>query len=118
MKARTYAMTGWSMLCAAALVACGGDSDRAGTSTPPLPTVSVRWNPPSTDGDGGELLDLGGYMLYYGQQPGNYAGVIDVGNTTEYAASLSPGDYFLAVAAYDLSGNIGPYSNEIFRTAR
>ena len=116
MKAYMYIMNGLSIVCSALLVACGGGGDSAGVSSLPAGTVSVRWSPPSTDGDGGQLVDLGGYMLYYGRQSGNYDGVIDVGNRTEYDVSVPAGDYYLTVSAYDASGNIGPYSNEIFKT--
>jgi Fibronectin type III domain len=50
--------------------------------------------------------DLAGYKLYYGNASGDYAEVIDVGNTTMYTVTnLTAGDtYYFAVTAHDTSG--------------
>lgn len=60
--------------------------------------------------------DVIGYKVYYGREPGNYdLGVYDANNLTCIDLPVSPfiDTYYLAVLAYDNSGNEGPLSGEI-----
>ena len=59
--------------------------------------------------------DLAGYKVHYGVSSGNYYSHEDVGNQTSYALTGLGGgnDYYLAVTAYDFSGNESAYSNEV-----
>ena len=61
--------------------------------------VTLAWDPNTEP-------DLAGYKLYYGTASGDYAEVIDVGNTTMYTVTnLTAGDtYYFAVTAHDASG--------------
>ncbi len=59
--------------------------------------------------------DLAGYRVYYGFQSGQYGTPRDVGNTTSYQGSV-PDDgttYYIAVTAYDTSGNESGFSKEV-----
>ena len=70
-------------------------------------TVLVSWNANTEE-------DLAGYKVYYGTQSGQYGTPIDVGNTTSYQGSV-PDDgatYYVAVTAYDTSGNESDFSEE------
>ncbi|MDR4506602.1 MAG: Ig-like domain-containing protein [Candidatus Scalindua sp.] len=68
----------------------------------------LLWDPNSED-------DLAGYKVHYGTSSGNYNSHEDVGNQTSYTLTgLGDGnDYYLAVTAYDFSGNESTYSNEV-----
>lgn len=80
-------------------------------------SVTVIWNPNIES-------DLDGYKLYYGvSSPSSsslevYNNSVDVGNVVLYQLLL-PDDgftYYLALTAYDTSGNESGYSNEINHT--
>ena len=97
---------------------------------PPLPPVTVVAIP----SDGAVKLrwllsvdkDVGGYLIYYGEKPGEYLGriaaegisPIDVGNSKEFIVTgLKNGKiYFFAMAAYSSTDEdlIGPLSSEVF----
>lgn len=86
------------LLCLTALA----PASRAGS-------IPLTWDPVSDD-------DLEGYRIYYDTSPGTYGEVVDVGNTTTH--TLEGLDdctrYYIAVKAYDASGNESEaYSNEL-----
>lgn len=59
--------------------------------------------------------DLAGYIVYYGTSPGDYTEALDVGNLTAYDfADLPEGKtYYIALTAYDRSGNESDFSSEL-----
>jgi hypothetical protein len=59
--------------------------------------------------------DLAGYKIYYGQASRNYQWYIDAGNATStQITNLNSGTtYYLAVTAYDRTGNESAYSQEV-----
>jgi hypothetical protein len=59
--------------------------------------------------------DLAGYRIYYGKSSGNYDYMTDVGNVSFHSLSdLEPDKrYYLALTAYDISGNESDFSNEV-----
>ncbi|MBN2299378.1 MAG: fibronectin type III domain-containing protein, partial [Deltaproteobacteria bacterium] len=67
----------------------------------------VSWN-------ANEEADLAGYKVYYGTQSGEYATTVDVGNTTSYTSGVADegSTYYVAVSAYDTSGNESDFSQE------
>ncbi len=75
----------------------------------------LTWVPPLTKKSGMPFKVLG-YKIYYGTSSGNYANVIDVGDVTSIsidALSLDKGkSYYLAITAYDESGNESEFSRE------
>jgi len=79
-------------------------------------SVSIAWNPPTTDADGSSLNDLAGYRILFGSQSQSYSNTIDVenGGLTRYVIpNLAPGRYFFAIQAVDSSGNRSQPSNEV-----
>ncbi len=58
--------------------------------------------------------DLAGYIIYTGTQSGVYSTAVDVGKVTSYQfANVGTGKtYYLALTAYDTSGNESGYSSE------
>ena len=77
-------------------------------------TVSLSWNPPTTNTDGSQLTDLAGYKVYYGTISGYYTQQIDVNNANSHTLSnLSDGTtYYYAITAYNTSLRESDYSNE------
>ncbi|UCD35630.1 MAG: fibronectin type III domain-containing protein [Nitrospiraceae bacterium] len=76
--------------------------------------VSLNWKAPLMNEDGTLLKDLQGYIIYFGEQTGQYDGSVDVGMVTNYRmANLAAGrTYYFSVTAYDRSGNESRFSNE------
>ena len=75
--------------------------------------VRLAWNPNTEH-------DLAGYKMYSGIESGNYDNVIDIGNHASYTAkNLVKGQkYYLAITAYDTSGNESGYSKEVVAEAK
>ncbi|MCB0365676.1 MAG: fibronectin type III domain-containing protein [Bdellovibrionaceae bacterium] len=82
----------------------------------------LSWQAPLEDEDGNPLNDLAGFTLYYADAPLSVAADIirvNVGMETQYNLSgLSPGTYYFAVSAYDLSGNEGKQSPAVPKEVR
>lgn len=59
--------------------------------------------------------DLAGYKVYYGTSSREYINFIDVGNVTTYRLDnlLEDVEYYIAVTAYDMSGNESDFSEEV-----
>lgn len=93
-------------------------------------TVSLSWDPPTTNADGSPCADLAGYKIYWGTAGGIYTDVLtatncvncpapSVGFATEFECLLSYTQgvtYFFAVTAFDTFGNESDFSNEVFKT--
>ena len=69
--------------------------------------VVLSWDPVTAS-------NLAGYKVNYGTASGVYGTPIPVGNITSYTVTgLSSGTYYLAVAAFETSGSVSDYSNEV-----
>lgn len=70
--------------------------------------LTLAWDPNTEP-------DLAGYRVYYGTESREYADSIDVGNITTYQLDnlLDGVTYFIAVTAYDTSGNESDLSHEV-----
>ncbi|MBK7552335.1 MAG: fibronectin type III domain-containing protein [Syntrophaceae bacterium] len=75
-------------------------------------TVTLTWDPNSEP-------TVAGYRLYVGTSSRHYTSSVDVANSTRATiSSLIEGvTYYMAVTAYDVSGNQSGYSDEIVYTA-
>jgi hypothetical protein len=62
--------------------------------------------------------DLAGYRLFYGEGSRDYSTILETGlDTTLTVAGLSPGTtYYFSLKAYDSSGNLSQFSQEISHT--
>ncbi len=80
--------------------------------------VTLSWTAPSFNADGHQLAgDLAGYIIYYGQNSGNYTESVDIGNFTDASVSdLTIGTWCFTVTAYDAVGNESDFSEEICKT--
>jgi hypothetical protein len=75
--------------------------------------MTLAWDPNTEP-------DLRGYKVYYGTSSGTYGVPLYVRNVTDYTLTgLTEGQvYYIAVTAYDKSGNESVYSNEVSGAAR
>jgi len=71
-------------------------------------SIKVTWNANTED-------DLAGYKIYYGTASGVYGDPIDVGNVTNGIIPdvADKTVYYVAVTAYDTSGNESGFSQEV-----
>ena len=91
------------------------------TAAPPPPTglqtnvvgsfLQLTWIPSVAD-------DVAGYILHFGEAPGDYYLVRDIGNVTQWETDdLAVGrTYYLALSAYDRVRNEGVLSDEVVAT--
>lgn len=76
----------------------------------------IRWQAPTENEDGSQLVDLASFNLYYGESSRDYDNTISLpGTTSEWEISLPTGDYFFALTAVDGDQNESDFSNEITR---
>jgi hypothetical protein len=83
-----------------------------------IDSVTISWSAPSINADGSHLAgDLAGYIIYYGQNSGNYTDSVDIGNFTNASVNdLTVGTWCFTVTAYDDVGNESDFSEEICKT--
>jgi len=65
--------------------------------------ATISWQGPTLHEDGSPLMDLAGFEIRYGRQPGSYSHRIDVpsqGIATYVVNGLVPGSYYFAMTAY------------------
>jgi hypothetical protein len=82
-------------------------------------SVTLAWQPPTENTDGSPLMNLNGYRIHYGTEPGNYANTISVHNAgvTRYVIeNLAPGTYFFAITAISGVGAESDPSREATKT--
>ena len=98
---------------------CTPEGPEGGLPTHPSDTYSVtlEWDPPTTDAVGRPLEDLAAYRLYYSDvdaQPGADATMVEVGDTTRTTVTeFAAGDYLFAVTALDTDGNESEFSDPL-----
>ena len=81
-------------------------------------SMSLRWAAPSTRTDGSSLSlsEIDGYCIYIGTTPDNLAMHVDLsqGDLTSHTVdNLEVGNYYVAITAYDRSGNASDLSNVV-----
>lgn len=77
---------------------------------------TLRWQPPTQNVDGTPLTDLAGFTVYWGQSSRNYSGSQTLSaSMTEWEVTVSPGEYYFALTAFDSEDNESGYSNEVLK---
>mgnify|MGYP005812326873 CR=1 FL=1 len=79
-------------------------------------SATLSWLPPTTDANGAPLLDLAGYRIHYGTQPGNPSTTVTINNpgvTRFVVENLNAGRYYFSISAYDVNGNSSSRSSEV-----
>lgn len=99
-------------------ISCRGASGTAvAMVTITVESAALAWQPPEQNTNGSAITDLAGYNLYYGTESGAYTQMRPVRDPSQTALELpvESGTYYLAMTAYDLSGNESELSNEVVR---
>jgi hypothetical protein len=77
-------------------------------------SVTVSWNPPTTNADGSAITDLAGYRIYYGRAPDDLEYTVQIGNpgTTRWVVeNLSPATWYFSMTS------VNDFGLESVRTA-
>ena len=76
------------------------------------------WVPPSENVDGTPLTDLAGSVIYWGTSSRSYTNSHTLNDPTATCFNIrsAPGDYYVAMTAFDREGNESAYSNEVIKT--
>ena len=77
-------------------------------------STTLSWTAPSENEDGTQLMDLAGYKLYWGTNPGVYTNSVVIENpgiTTYVVDNLVPGTYEFVATAFNSAGVESVYSN-------
>ena len=85
-------------------------------STPTTGTATLSWLSPTENNDGSMLVDLAGYKIYYGTNPGMYTTSVPVDmSLSEYVISNleGPNTYYFSMTAVNSLGYQGIFSNEV-----
>jgi hypothetical protein len=85
----------------------------------------ILWDEPTTNNDGSPLTDIGGYKIYWGINSRAYTNILDIGRPIscgpfpsticEYPVDFMNGNFYIALTAYDTSGNESDFSNEVYK---
>lgn len=95
------------------LTGCGGgsagSSASASSAQSGAKTASLSWTAPATrvNGDGLKMGELKGYIIHYGQDPGDLSRTITINDasTMDYTVSnLSQGSWYFSIQVVDLNG--------------
>ena len=84
-----------------------------------LGNVTLSWVAPTQNSDGSPLMDLAGYNIYVGTNPGRYNREIHIDNpgiTTYVVDQLVPDTYYIAATSFNSLGVESSYSEEIAKT--
>jgi Fibronectin type III domain len=99
------------------------DAPASGTTPPPstaaTSSVTLAWQPPTTNSNGSPITDLAGYKIHYGTESEKYTQEVSVANAglTRYVVdNLAKGTYYFAISAYNSQGVESALSAEVKET--
>lgn len=107
------------------LTGCGGGSAGNSASTSSAQssdkTASLSWTAPATrvNGEGLAMGELKGYIIRYGQDPGNLSRTITINDasTMDYTVTnLSQGSWYFSIQVVDLDGLESAPSDVVSKT--
>ena len=89
--------------------------DSAPPAAPGAPSVSLEGGGAALGWQANSEDDVIGYEVYYGSEPGVYTDSYDATNVTSFRLPQkpSPETAYMAISAYDSSGNSSPLSEEV-----
>jgi len=89
--------------------------------TTTLASVTLQWQPPTENTDGTPLTDLAGYRIYYGVDPADLSGLIELPNpglTTYVVEELTPSTWYFAMTSVNDRGQESDLSNQLIGDIR
>jgi len=81
-----------------------------------LGSVTLSWNPPTTNADGSPMTDLAGYRIYYGRTSSSLdqvAPVTNAGTTRFVVENLSPATWFFSMKSVNSAGVESTFSEVV-----
>ena len=90
-------------------------------TTTTLASVTLQWQPPTENTDGTPLTDLAGYRIYYGVDPADLSGLIELPNpglTTYVVEELTPSTWYFAMTSVNDRGQESDLSNQLIGDIR
>jgi fibronectin type 3 domain-containing protein len=89
--------------------------DSTAPAAPSAPSVSLEDGVAELSWEANAEDDVIGYEVYYGPEPDTYSGSYNATNLTSFRLPQepSPQTAYMAVSAYDSSGNSSPLSEEV-----
>jgi len=121
-KAETYRVVSvWVALLALAVLSCVPDAPDGDIPTglsvqEDAFSVTLAWDAPTQDSNGGPLSDLAGYRFYYSRTTppdGPDGTLVEVVETRHTATDLAAGTWYFAVTAVDEAGNESALSDAV-----
>jgi hypothetical protein len=98
-------------------LACTPEPPSDLTGPPPTFSITLAWDPPTTDATGAPLVDLASYRLYYGPNTPitrDNSTMVEAGSQPTFTLTgLEAGLYYLAVSALDHDDNESELSAEV-----
>ena len=83
-------------------------------------SATLTWMPPTENTDGSPLTDLAGYVVYWGNAPGNYQNSVTLNNpglTSYLVENLASGmTHYFSTTALNSTGLESNYSNVASKT--
>lgn len=78
--------------------------------------VTVHWTPPTTTASGEPLTNLGGFQLFWGQNPSALTNSVRItsASTTSYTVTgLAPATWYFVVTSFTTGGTMSAPSNVV-----
>ena len=86
---------------------------------PATGSVTLSWQAPTLNEDGTPITNLTGYVVHYGQSPGQYSETLSLPSATLTSVAiedLTPATWYFAVKAVNAAGAQSGFSNEAWKT--
>jgi hypothetical protein len=97
------------------------DTVQPSLSSPGIGTATLSWEPPRRNTDGTAIVNLTGYLIYYGRSPSNLNVTIRIPDpyvTTYTVDKLGPGTYYFCIVAFTVTGIRSSDSLTVSKTIR
>lgn len=120
---KSAALKAFTVAVGASTAQATGSTSTSTSTAPPaaVTSVSLQWQPPTTNTDASALTDLAGYHVYYGNSPSSLTSRITVPNpgiATYVVDNLPPGVWYFGIAAYNSRGSESDLSNVATRAVQ
>ena len=112
-------LAGVLVLAACVLAGCHQDPTHVSATNKSSGTATLSWQAPTTNTDGGALIDLAGYRIYYGTNASDLSESLQLtglGLQTYVIENLGPGTWYFAIKAVTSTGIESALSDIVSKT--